>query len=309
MTRKSLQYLLCEQALKNITTDKTVRAYKRNIKEYVRWQKQNPPPDGLTPAQKVQRWERELERMGCSPSTIHSKIAPVCKGYGISMSEVDHPKRTADKIKRGRREDVNARGRAELDNPRFAESVALAKCTGLRRAELAKVSAYDYVRDESGYPCLQVKGKGGKVQLQRILPEHQKEIEELTSRLDVFNPGAPILDASEIGSHINYHGIRADVAREAYAYYTERMQADPAYRGQLRAELLARYDNYHAPDKNARMRFLRDTEGEYKLRGANADRARAADRPTEYDRLAALAVSVFHLSHWRLDVTVVNYLV
>ena len=287
MTRKSLQYLLCEQALKNITTDKTVRAYKRNIKEYARWEKQNPPLDGLTPAQKVQRWERELEQQGLSPATIHSKIAPVCKGYGISMSEVDHPKRSADKIKRGRREDANARGRAEL----------------------AKVRADDYVKDESGYPCLRVKGKGGKEQLQRILPEHQEKIEELTSRFDLFNPDAPILDASEIGSHINYHGIRADVAREAYTYYTERMQADPAYRGQLRAELLARYDLYHDHDKNARMRFLKDTDGEYKLRGANADRARAADRPTEYDRLAVLAVSVFHLSHWRLDVTVVNYLV
>lgn len=29
---------------------------------------------------------------------------------------------------------------------------------------------------------------------------------------------------------------------------------------------------------------------------------------TEYNRLALMAVSVFHLSHWRLDVTVSNYL-
>ena len=37
--------------------------------------------------------------------------------------------------------------------------------------------------------------------------------------------------------------------------------------------------------------------------------ARAAGVPTEYSRLALLAVSVFHLSHWRLDVTVTNYLI
>ena len=30
--------------------------------------------------------------------------------------------------------------------------------------------------------------------------------------------------------------------------------------------------------------------------------------PTAYNRLALMAVSVFHLSHWRLDVTVCNYI-
>ena len=30
--------------------------------------------------------------------------------------------------------------------------------------------------------------------------------------------------------------------------------------------------------------------------------------PVVYDRLAVMAVSVFHLSHWRCDVTVDNYL-
>ena len=30
-------------------------------------------------------------------------------------------------------------------------------------------------------------------------------------------------------------------------------------------------------------------------------------KETEYDRLALLAVSVFHLAHWRCDVTVHNY--
>ena len=30
--------------------------------------------------------------------------------------------------------------------------------------------------------------------------------------------------------------------------------------------------------------------------------------PVKYDRLAVMAVSIFHLSHWRCDVTVANYL-
>ena len=31
-------------------------------------------------------------------------------------------------------------------------------------------------------------------------------------------------------------------------------------------------------------------------------------RPTEYDRVALMCVSVWHLSHWRLDVTVDHYM-
>ncbi len=31
--------------------------------------------------------------------------------------------------------------------------------------------------------------------------------------------------------------------------------------------------------------------------------------PVSYDRLAAMAVSIYHLAHWRLDVTIDNYLI
>lgn len=35
---------------------------------------------------------------------------------------------------------------------------------------------------------------------------------------------------------------------------------------------------------------------------------RTNDRPLRYDRVALMAVSVFHLAHWRADVTVSNYM-
>lgn len=60
--------------------------------------------------------------------------------------------------------------------------------------------------------------------------------------------------------------------------------------------------------KNVDSRQDTKFEGAYKLRGANSQLARRLGRPTEYDRLAVLATSVFHLSHWRCDVTVSNYL-
>ena len=310
MARQSLQYRLCTEALRDVTTDRTAVSYKRSIKQFVAWERANPPAHAQDPAERVQRWERALERAGASPSTIHTKLAPVCKGFKISMRDVKHPRRTADRITRGRRPDVNQQGRAELENSRFSDSVTLARASGLRRAELGKVASADYVRDESGYPCLRVRGKGGKLQLQRILPAHQKEVEELAKyRFDFFDESVPMLGADEMGSHVNYHSIRADVAREAYAYYAERLRTEPEYREQLRRELVARYDAYHRAGAGERQRFIESSCGVYKLRGANAEKARAAGRPVEYDRTALLAVSVFHLSHWRLDVTVTNYMV
>ena len=310
MARESIQYKLCREALRDVNTDRTVVTYKRSIKQYAAWEKKNPSVRALDPAERVQRWERSLESAGASPATIHTKLAPVCKGFGISMSEIDHPRRTSDKITRGRRASANERGRAEVERERFSDSVTLSRASGLRRAELGRVSASDYVMDESGYPCLRVKGKGGKVQYQRILPAHQQAVEELAKyRFDFFDDSAPMLRRDEMGSHINYHGFRAEVAREAYAYYAGRLQAEPAYADQLRAELVARYDAFHRAGAGERERFIKSSYGVYKLRGANAEKARSAGRPTQYDRLALLAVSVFHLSHWRLDVTVTNYMV
>lgn len=302
---ESTQYKLCKEALRDVTTDRTITSYKRSIKQYAAWERLNPSVRALDPAQRVQRWERTLEQQGLSPASIHTKIAPVCKGFGVSMSEIDHPRRTSDHITRGRKQSANAQGRAEVEKEKFRRSVTLSRCSGLRRAELSKVKPSDLVKDESGHTCLRVKGKGGKYQLQRILPSHMREL----SALAKSGNGKTILSKDDMGSHINYHSIRAEVAREAYDYYLSRLRSEPAYREQLKSELFARYDKYHRPGTSARAEFAASMDGIYKLRGANAERARSAGRPVQYERLGLLAVSVFHLSHWRLDVTVTNYMI
>ena len=58
-----------------------------------------------------------------------------------------------------------------------------------------------------------------------------------------------------------------------------------------------------------RNRFISDLDDRpYLIRGENLEKARALGLPDTYNRLALMAVSVFHLSHWRLDVTITNYL-
>ena len=49
-------------------------------------------------------------------------------------------------------------------------------------------------------------------------------------------------------------------------------------------------------------------QGTYWIRGANRRKAQENGLAVGYDRLAVMAVSVFHLSHWRCDVTIDHYL-
>ncbi|WP_270736857.1 hypothetical protein [Streptococcus anginosus] len=55
--------------------------------------------------------------------------------------------------------------------------------------------------------------------------------------------------------------------------------------------------------------FINELRDEpYNIRGSNYKKALNSFMPTKYNRLALMAVSVFHLSHWRLSVTVTNYI-
>ena len=70
-----------------------------------------------------------------------------------------------------------------------------------------------------------------------------------------------------------------------------------------------RKSNYDSWSRQKRL-FNREMDNRpYRLRGDNLTKALASGSPTEYNRLALMCVSVMHLAHWRLDVTVTNYVV
>ena len=112
-----------------------------------------------------------------------------------------------------------------------------------------------------------------------------------------------VFTRAELSNKIDLHHLRAVQAQRAYKYYADRLSKEPVYRERLEQEIKARWRLY-----NKKRWKQCDFEGVYRLRGANSQLARRLGRPTEYDRLAIMATSVFHLSHWRCDVTVSNYL-
>ena len=185
-----------------------------------------------------------------------------------------------------------------------------AQVVGIRRAEYLHLTPDDLVTDDFGNWCIRVKkGKGGKRQLQRILPE------ELPAIKVVFdNPATPehLFSKSEMNNKIDLHHLRALRAQKMYRYYLERIESETGYRAQLISEIryVWEHDDEARKENGYRAKRWSDMKvtGNYILRGNNRKLAQKYGLPLQYDRLALLAVSIFHLSHWRHDVTVANYL-
>lgn len=309
---RSIQSIMIAEALKGITDNQTITAYKKDCKLFAAYCKEQgvKRPDQLQGKEKelLQGYEKELEASGYSPATIHRRLAAPCKATGISMSEIEKPKRTAGKITRSRNPDANKQGRIEATEARYNRLIRFQNAVGIRRAELARLTGADLVIDEMGYLCVYVeRGKGGKTQLQRILPEDEKVVLEMFQSV---NPDQKLFSLEEMNNKIDLHGIRRKHARKAYEYYADRLKNEPGYKYQCRQELMARYNERHKPGAS-RQRFIADITNEqpYKLRGENRQKAIKQSEETEYNRLALMMVSVFCLSHWRADVTIANYLI
>lgn len=309
---RSIQSIMIAEALKGITDNQTITAYKKDCKLFVAYCKEQgvKRPDQLQGKEKelLQGYEKQLEASGYSPATIHRRLAAPCKATNISMSEIEKPKRTSGKITRSRNEKANRQGKREIESEKYNRLVTFQRAVGIRRAELARLTGADLVIDESGYLCVYVaKGKGGKRQLQRLLPEDEGTVLEIFQNAD---PGQKLFSKEEMQNKIDLHGIRREHAQKAYKYYADRLENEPGYKYELRKELAARYREFHRPG-DSNKRFLHDIMNEepYRLRGENRQKAIERGKETEYNRLALMAISVFDLSHWRLDVTVTNYLI
>ena len=143
-----------------------------------------------------------------------------------------------------------------------------------------------------------------------------KDVETVKKIFEGIEPTKKVFSQEEMNNKINLHGLRAQHGRDCYEHYVH-LAADPATAEKLRSGLLRRWEKAHQklkkedPDawQRQRDRFIKDMDDRpYVLRGENAAKATAAGLPTEYNRLALMCVSVYHLSHWRLDVTVTNYM-
>ena len=253
----------------------------------------------------VQAWGDYLTE-NYAASTVHTYLSGVCYAAEISLARIQKPKRiTSENVKSRSDNGRNRQGEQEAASGRFDSLIAFQKRVGIRRDELARLTTDDFVIDESGIPCIFVrKGKGGKRQLQALLPS---DVETIRAYFTDRQPGERLFSPEIMQNHIDLHILRKSHAKTCYQYYASLGDAD---RQILRDRLILRYKAYAKnPRKvNVWISQLDRDKGRYRLRGKSADYARQHDLPLEYDRLALMCVSVFHLSHWRFDVTANNYM-
>lgn len=260
----------------------------------------------------IQDYSDYLQEKGYKPATIHNYLAAVCSFYDVPMNTITKPIRyTAEYTKSRSDNGKKIRADNNPDNPRYARTVEFQKVVGIRVSELAKLEGRDLRIDESGHICIFVKdGKGGKDSLQRILPEDQEFVksyfEGLGEKEKVFKP-------IELSNSVDYHNIRAMQAKKCYEYYFDRINTEEGYAEKLANEIRLRWKLYRTeklPDgtivhKPFNEKFI---SGTYKTKGKCRKLAIEKNLPVSYNKLALTAVSVFHLAHWRNNVTVQSYL-
>ena len=318
----SLAYVMKSAALgtksrnpqQTISDRDTIHSYKASINRFCSWAKENELTKEqvlASPREHLQAYTNHLVEKGLSKSTIHTYIAAPCKALHIPMQHISKPQRSIDDITRSRG-GKNPQGQRESQKPQFERLVSFQEVVGLRRAELEALKGEDLRMKDGKMHIVVRQGKGGKEQWQRILPRDAEVVQRTFNGIKkeerVFSP-------EEMRNKIDLHQMRAAHARECYDYYAERIKNEPAYRERLREELKEYYREHHNPHGELDLRgyeeFCRDmqkNQGMYQMRGESRKLAEEHDRPVDYDRVALMAVSTLHLAHWRLDVTVVNYL-
>ena len=151
--------------------------------------------------------------------------------------------------------------------------------------------------------------------MQYVLPQDKQVVREI---FEGVSQDQKVFSKEEMSNTINLHGLRSAHGRDCYQHYVGLITTKQGAADSLRQTLLRRWEAGHErlreSDPKAwarqRERFVADCDDRpYRLRGENLQKAQTLGLPEEYCRLALMCVSVFHLSHWRLDVTVTNYII
>ncbi|HEM4927519.1 TPA: hypothetical protein ACGO5H_001846 [Streptococcus suis] len=316
--RNSLKHDIFVIATKDVTNNTSRTSYKRSATRFAKWAKENNIKKISDITEVVlQKYHDDLKNdpKQYTPATIHTYLAPICKAVDINLNRIRKQKRTSDKIVRGRQRESNEQGKKQELDSRFSRLVEFQKVVGIRRNELKNLTGSDMKLDEDGNCYVYVKrGKGGKKQLQYILPQ---DVTVVKRTFEGIKDDEPVFSPQEMNNQINLHALRAQHSRDSYFFYLDKINSNPTFKNSLKALLIKRWEEGHqrlkheAPQvyKNHRIGFVHDLRDDaYILRGSNKYKATSSGMPITYNRLALMAVSVLNLSHWRLSVTVTNYI-
>lgn len=293
------------EKLNKQNNDVTRKAYIRNTKKYIYFCRENFNCRSFEECKNhIQDYADYLKMQGYTASTIHTYIAAACVAFGVKMDKINKPKRIVSEFVRNRNIPKNMRTSQDLENPKWAYIVEFQKRVGIRRNELLHLKGNDFLETPQGAFVRVNRGKGGKKQYQRIMSE---DVEFIKKYFCCVGKDEYIFDRKYFANALPFHKLRAECARECYFKLLKQVQENPAFLKVLEQEIRQRWQENK--DKRGRVKPFPEKElrGCYTLRGGNRKRAMEKGLPISYNRLVAMWVSIFKLSHYRLNVTIENY--
>ncbi len=322
--KSSDKHLITQACFNNgsAVADLTAKSYKASIKQYAAYMKECCTTFNDVqhdPVRHIERYVDHLISCGNSAATIHTKIAPLCRAFRLDMAEITNkPIRVVAQGSRALK-GQSARSEREMQLPQYQRAAKLSREIGIREAELKRLTGADIRHNQYGELVVIVpKGKGGKYQEQVILPQYENDVLDAFARVKLQDK---VFRAEEFSKNISYHRNRAELAKEAYSYYclnynnySQRLELANQLWDKFLTELQKQLASGKLSSSEAsarRSKFAYELNNRDKpicLRKDNLHRAIDQGMPTKLDRLSVLAVSVNHLSHWRTDVTIANYL-
>lgn len=324
-----------------LTNDATLKPYKRYIHNFCDWAAglgikriADIEKQGYTPVTLAQKFTDELVCKGLKATSVHTYLAPVCKGLGFGMEQIKKLQRLSKDIVKNTKLQQNKIGQKQTDDPRFARILRLAEIVTVRPQAMVRLTAQNLKVDENGDCIIEIRDKGGKMSIQLLLPHEVEFVREILSKDAAGNPlkpGERPFSSKDLGQ-IAYSKYRILRAQAIERYFEQRFNAwqdmpkktqqQRKARNKAKAEAMAekqqwidkivtKYAAAHpkeSADKIARYRRDLSRESKISIREGNRERAIALGRPTEYDRVAMRIASVYALSHWGDESTIRNYL-
>lgn len=235
---------------------------------------------------------------GKTASTVHTYIMPACIICNVKIADYIKPIRhTADYIKsRCTTDNTLLCTNHDRSSNKWERSTSFNDRVGIRRAEIEDLCGRNLKLDESGYWCVEVEhGKNGKYQLQRLFAEN---VDFVMSYFEGKAPDEPIFSFIELNNKVNYQESRIRASKNAYIKYYIRILKDPSYAAQLEQEIRARWALYNIDKKKHRPRPFKESEitGIYRVKQKNYQHALENGLPTEYNKLALMATSIFKVT-------------
>lgn len=280
-------------------TNRTVKQYTRHAVNFTKWCKETYGCRHFADcAQHIQAYSDYLVAAGKKDGTVHTYLASVCFVFDVPLKTIKKPIRHAanNTKSRGKTKSDKRKDTQRDCSPRLYD---FASVICVRRHDYVVLRQNDLIIDETGHLCVVVrKGKGGKYQLQRVPHGYEDFIRSFFNGTNEF-----VFTKEEVTNKLDLHHLRHMAALREYRYYEQRLNNEPEYRNQLIAEIKDRWADY-----NDRPLKEKEMSGKYIMRGENRALAKRLGFQYSFDRLAVLAVSIFHLAHWRNNVSVSNYI-